>query len=511
MGLIGQGLVLAAGLRGRQLERHAADPRRAQLRTLRQLMRQASGTAFGRQYGLGEVRTPRQLALRLPIHSYEDMEPWILRARDGERDVIWPGRIRYFARSSGTSSGRNKTLPITSASIRQQRKGGFDSIAAWLRKTGDASLFDKQAILLGGSSELQVLPSGALYGVNTGIMANHIPFFVQHVYRPSPEIRRLEDWDEKLDRLVAETLDADVRLVAGTPSWFPGLFDRLIEASRARGRQASTVRDIWPNLKLLTGGGINFEPYRALLEQRFGGPVPYLDVYNSSEGGVMGVQDALDCREMLLLPDAGVFYEFVPLDRWGDPDPPRLALWETERDVSYAVVITTLNGLYGYALGDVLRFTSVFPHHFVFEGRTSAFLNVHGEKLSQRALERAIRRVSADEQVEIADFTVSVSFDPHGGPRHVWWIEPRGSCPDPDHLARRIDEVLKQDSPIYASHRRGHEGLQAPRVRIVPRGGFHRWMRERGKLGGQNKVPRVMQTPEDESRLADIVDLLAAK
>lgn len=511
MGLIGHGLVLAARVRGWQLERHAADPRPAQLRTLRRLMRCAGRTRFGLAFGLGEVRSPRDLAARLPILRYEDMEPWILRARDGEPDVIWPGRIRYFARSSGTSSGRNKILPITSASIRQQRRGGFDSIAAWLRHTGDPTLFDRQAILLGGSSKLQRLPSGVLFGVNTGIMANHIPFFVRHVYRPSPAVRQIEDWDEKLDRLVAETLDADVRLVAGTPSWFPGLFDRLIDAARARGRQASTVCDIWPNLKLLTGGGINFEPYRALLEQRFGGPVPYYDVYNSSEGGVMGVQDTPDGREMVLLPDAGVFYEFVPLDRWGDPDPPRLALWETERDVSYAVVVTTINGLYSYALGDVLRFTEVFPHRFVFEGRTSAFLNVHGEKLSQRALEGAIRKVSAEEQVEIADFTVSASFEPHGGPRHVWWIEPRGPCPEPEHLARRIDEVLKQDSPIYASHRRGQEGLQPPRVRLVPQGGFHRWMRERGKLGGQNKVPRVMQTPEDEARLAEIVELLAAK
>lgn len=468
-------------------------------------MSRAARTAFGRAHHLGEVRDHTDLKDRLRVMQYEEMEPWILRARDGEPDVIWPGRVWYFGRSSGTSSGANKILPITADAVAQQRRGGFDPVAAWLRWTGDTALFDGKAILLGGSSALERLPSGAWSGVNTGIMANHIPFFVQHVYLPSPAVRQLHDWDEKLDRLVAESVDADVRLVAGTPSWFPGLFDRLLDAARARGRPAATVRDVWPNLRLLTGGGINFEPYRALLEQRFGGPVPYVDVYNSTEAGVMGVQDRADDRTMLLLPDAGTFYEFVPLDQALDPDPPRLALWEVEPDVPYAVLVTTLNGLYAYALGDVLRFTSTTPPRFVFEGRTAAFLNIHGEKLSQRALERTIRELAAAEGLELADFTVTATFDARGAPHHVWWIEPRGVRPDPARLARRIDAILKASSPIYASHRRGAEGLQEPFVHLVPEGGFHRWMRALGRLGGQNKVPRVVQDPLDEAALLEIV------
>jgi hypothetical protein len=499
--LLGRALLIAAHARWAYLDR--TDPREVQRHVLRRLARRAGRTAFGRTHDLGSVRSHRGLRSRLPVQRYEDVAPWIERAYQGEPDVIWPGRIRYFARSSGTSSGVDKLLPITSDAVRLQRRGGFDPLAAWLRWTGDRSLLDGKAILLGGSSQLDDGPDGAKVGVNTGVMANHIPRLVQHVYLPTPRVRGIRDWEAKLEALVDEAIDADVRLVAGTPSWFHGLFDRLIAEARARGRRAETVRDVWPNLRLLTGGGIPFEPYRPLLERRFGGPVPYVDVYNSTEAGVMAVQDRRDEPGMRLIPDGGCFYEFVPLERCDDDDPPRLALWEVEPDVPYAVVVSTVNGLWCYALGDVLRFVEVDPHRVVFEGRTAAFLNLHGEKLSQRALERALQE--ACRGLEVADFTVTAAFEGGDRPQHVWWIEPRRGRPDPDALARRLDEILLRDAPMYAKHREGREGLAAPRVQLLPAGGFQRWMRARGKLGGQNKVPRVVQDAGDEARLHQLL------
>jgi hypothetical protein len=495
--VIGGAFQAAAKLRMRALRANSLAPQRVQRETLLALLRRAARTEFGRAHGFDRIDGVFAYRERVPVRDYAALRPWLERALEGERDVTWPGRIRYFGMSSGTTAG-NKYLPISAQHVKNQQRHGFDPVAAYLGWSGDWGLFDGKAVMLGGSSKLTRHPSGALIGDNTGIMANHMPWYIQRQYRPTPKVREIPEWDAKVRALADESLDCDVRLLAGTPSWFPGLFDALIERAREKGRRVSSVREIWPNLSLMTGGGIDYEPYRALIEARVGRDVPYVNVYNATEGGIMGVQDRPDREGMLLVPDNGVFYELVPLERLGEDNPPRLALWEAELGVVYAVVVTTCSGLWSYLLGDTIRFVERFPHRFVFQGRTAAFLNVTGEHVSQGELERAARRAAAETGVRLRDFCVGADIgagdDGAGvvGAQHVWLVELDGAQRDLSEFVAIADADLQAGNEDYQVHRGSRMGLRAPRAVCLPPGSFYEWMRERGKLGGQNKIPRVV-------------------
>ena len=459
---------------------------------LLRLIRRARNTSFGRSHRFSEIDSIRAFRERVNIHAYADLKPWFERALEGESDVTWPGRIRYFGMSSGTTAG-NKYLPISMDSVRQQQRGGFDPVAAYLRWSREPSVMGGKYLMLGGSSRLEPHESGALIGDNTGVMANHMPLVVRNKYLPSGPVRGISDWDEKIRAAAEEAVDHDVRVVAGTPSWFPGLFDEVLDAATRRGRQPQSIYDVWPNLKLITGGGIGYEAYRPLIEARLGDRVPYVDVYNATEGGIMGVQDRLDEPTMRLLPDNGLFYEFIPVEEVDKPEPTRLSLWEVERDQVYALAVSTMSGIWAYTIGDCLRFTETRPHRFVFEGRTAAFLNVTGEHVSQGELERAVRVAATQLGVTVAEFSVGadVGVDGSGAARHIYFLEVEGSPPSAHRFAALVDEDVASLNDDYAAHRSGR-GLQLPSVRLVPRGTFHRFMKARGKLGGQNKVPRVV-------------------
>jgi hypothetical protein len=499
----GRALVVAARARGLRLDAASRDPERVQRATLGSLVGRARDTAFGRAHGFDRIRDLETFRAHVPLRVYAELTPWLERAASGEPDVIWPGRIPYFGMSSGTTAG-NKYLPISMDAVRRQRRHGFDPVAAYLRWTGDTGLMHGVAIMLGGSSALERRPSGVLVGDNTGVMARHVPRLLEPRYRPSARVRAIADWDRKIDALVAETALEDVRLIAGTPSWFPGLFDRLLEHVRRARPEVASVREVWPNLRLLTGGGINYEPYRPLVESRIGASVPYVDVYNATEGGIMGVQDRRDDRAMRLLPDNGVFYEFVPREDVGLPNARRHALWEVVPGVTYAIYVSTPSGLFGYGIGDCIRFVETFPHRFVFEGRTAAFLNLTGEHVSQGELERAMRTSADALRLEVADFCVIPEVGlAGGGARHVWLVEP-ASAPeslDLERFARLVDEDVLRRNGDYEAHRGSPLGLRAPVVRLVPRGTFEAYMRARGKWGAQNKVPRVLDHPEHVSLL----------
>ena len=495
MSAFGRAIVAAARLRGLLLDQRGQEGAlcQTQERSLRRLLHKARQTQFGRKFQFSAIGSAEAYMANVPLHRYDDFKPWFERALEGEPDVTWPGRIKYFGMSSGTTAG-NKYLPISADSIRQQQRGGFDPLAAYLRWTGDAELLAGKAIMLGGSTELESRDSGALVGDNTGIMARHMPKLVASNYLPTPRTRAIANWDEKIDAVVAEALDADVRVVAGTPSWFAGLFERLLGAARARGRKASTVHDIWPNLRLLTGGGVNFEPYRALIRSHLARHVPYVDVYNATEGGIMGVQDCPDDGAMRMLPDNGLFYEFVPIEELTSASPSRFPLWRVETGVVYALAVTTMSGIYSYLLGDCIRFVSTYPHRFVFEGRSAAFLNVTGEHVSQGELERAAQVVSRKLGAKLREFTVTadVGVGRENAARHRWLIEFEYGDIDVQQCAELIDLDLSGGNDDYRAHRTSRMGLLLPQVDVLRPGAFDDWMRSRGKLGGQHKVPRVL-------------------
>lgn len=502
MSLFGSAVLAAARARWAVLDARSKNPRPVQEAALLRLVHRAKDTEFGRVHDFAHIRSVADFRARVPVRRYQQLARYFERAKDGRPDVVWPGKVPYFGMSSGTTGG-NKYLPISADSVRSQQRGGFDPLAAYLQWTNDRELLSGKAIMLGGSASLEQLPNGILVGDNTGIMARHMPRLVQRQYRPSQRVRYIDDWDTKLAELCRECLHEDVRLVAGTPSWFPGLFDRLLGEARSAGRKADSVFDVWPNLSLITGGGINYEPYRPLIEARLGRRVPYVDVYNATEGGIMGVQDRRGEPPMRMIVDSGVFYELVPVSEIESLNPKRLSLWEAELGVSYALVVSTMSGLFGYVIGDCLRFEQLLPHRFRFEGRTAAFLNTTGEHVSQGELERAVSLACRSLGGELCDFTVLPCVS-EAGSRHLYLMEFRHEPPELAELARVIDRDIAAQNGDYAAHRSSAVGLGAPLVRVVPQGTFHDFMRARGKLGGQHKVPRVLAEPDRawfESRL----------
>ena len=511
MSVVGHALVVAALARSLQLDRRAQDPRPAQARALHRLIRKSARTAFGQVHRFSEVRSVEDFRDRVPMFTYGDMRPWLERAMSGEPDVSWPGRMPYFAWSSGTTGG-NKHLPISLDQVREQQRTGFDPIALHLRQTRDATLLDGPALVLGSTATLERRPGGVLVGENTGIMTHHIPRIVRGRWLPSPAIRDMTNWDQKLEAIATTYASADVRVVVGIPAWFPTLFDLVMEKARGMGRAVRTIHDVWPNLKLLTGGGINYQPYRALVESRLERPVPYLGTYNATEGGIMGAHDRAGDDAMLLLPDNGVFYELVRLDDFLANRPRRICLWQAEVGVTYVLLVSTSSGLFSYAIGDAIRFTGTFPHRFLFEGRTAGWLNVRGELTSQAELERAVEKACAAQGVELAEFTVAadVGVDGSGAARHLFLLELAGPGADAATLARIIDLDLAELNGNYAGHRESRGGLAPPIVRVLPRGTFHAWQRARGKLGGQAKVPRVLSRQEDRELLETVADRVSA-
>jgi hypothetical protein len=510
MWLFDAGLFAAAQVRGTLLDRHSAAPERLQVKTLLALTRRAQDTAFGREHGFRHITSYREYSARVPLRDYTAVKPWLSRALAGERDVIWPGKVPYFGMSSGTTAG-NKYLPISLDSVAQQRRGGFEPIAAYLRAGGERDIMGGAAILLGSSSELERRASGVYVGDNTGIMARHIPRWLRHKQLPSAQTRCLPQWDDKIAALAREALARDVRLIAGTPAWFTCLFDAVLALAHERRLGKTTIAEIWPRLRLLTGGGVRYAPYRPRVESRLGRAVPYFDVYNATEGGIMGVQDRMFDAAMRLLPDAGVFYELVPLSELNAPEPRRLGMWQADAGEVYALAVSTPSGLFSYLLGDCLRFVSTFPHRFLFEGRTKAFLNVCGEHVSQAELERAVASACAGQRAVLSDFSVAAGVSDSGVATHTYLVECDGpAVPDAAKLAAAIDVEIARDNEDYRTHRGSALSLAAPAVVVLPRGAFERFMRSRGKLGGQNKVPRVIDDPQLIGALMSSVSTIAA-
>lgn len=485
-------LFVASVTRGALLDRRSIDPRTVQLRTLRHLLKRAAHTEFGRAHDFASLSTYDAFRHSVPLRTYAGLQPWLERAFAGEPDVVWPGKIPYFGMSSGTTAG-NKYLPISLDLVKQQQRGGFDPIASYLRNGGQRDVLGGRAILLGGTTALERRASAVLVGDNTGIMARHIPAMVKRKHLPSARVRDIASWDDKLAALAHEAVDEDVRLIAGTPGWFVGLFDEVLRVAAQRGRRARTILEVWPRLRLMTGGGVRYEPYRTLIERRLGGPVQYIDVYNATEGGIMGVQDRLDDRGMRMLPDAGVFFEFIPIEQLHSPTPQRFCLWEVQVDRVYALAVSTLSGLFAYVIGDCVRFVQTFPHRFLFEGRNTAFLNVCGEHVSQAELERAVSRACEQQGNVLVDFSVSPRVPERGSPRHVYYVEATSRELDCVRLSACIDRDIQHGNEDYRVHRSAVLGLAPPEVVPLARGAFERFMRERGKLGGQNKVPRVIE------------------
>lgn len=484
------------------------------------LNRMLAATAYGRSVGW-ECGIPyEQFRLRVPTQAYEGFAPWIERLKHGEADVLHPGWCPYFAVSSGTTAGTSKWLPVNAAMLRHFRSAGLDSLALYARSAGHSRIFGGRHLFLGGSTGLVPVAGakkGALAGDLSGITALNLPWWVDRaLYEPGRNIAQLDDWPTKLFAIAERTWSRDIRLVAGIPSWLLLLAGAVGEAYRGHSnRTAMSLREIWPNLECLVHGGVPVGPFIGELAAAFGPGVRRHEVYPASEGFI-AAQDHEDAEGLRLLAHRGIFYEFIPAAAFDASNPTRSAtaavpLEGVTTGADYVLVMTTPAGLVRYVIGDVVRFLSVDPPRLVYVGRTKLQLSAFGEHVIEKELTDAL--VTAGEAMcfAVTDFHVAPLF-PVGHAKlgqHEWWIELNGTRgldrrPDSVTLAATLDQILCTLNDDYAGKRRGN-GLAMPIVRFVPPGTFERWLKAKGRWGGQNKTPRCRSDRQMADGLAELM------
>jgi hypothetical protein len=490
--LLGLCLFSYADRRVSRIRTAYSNPIELQKNALFSILNKAKSTEFGRKYDFRSIASIEEYQKRLPVFKYQDIRPWIEKAKKGEPNVLWPGRVSNFAISSGTTSG-NKYIPVSKELMASDRRGAFDCLAFYLSESRDRNFLDGKFLFLGGSTSLTRLESGSLAGDLSGITSQHIPFIFKPIYEPGGKIAFMADWKEKIARMAEREVSMDIRSVSGVPSWLLAFFNKLLEeASRNMGREVNTVAEVWPNLSLLVYGGMSFAPYREMFSNIIGKEIYYLETYPSSEAFI-AIQDKKDADGLLLMLDYGIFFEFVPAEEVDKKNPTRLTVSGVEIDRNYAVIITNNSGLYSYILGDTVRFVSLDPLRLVVTGRIKNFLSAFGEHLIVEEAEDAIAYACERTDSEIEDFTVAPFFpkDRRKLPYHQWLIEFAKAPSDMREFTRHLDRRLRERNDDYDTHRGEDLSIGKPQIAPLEKGTFFKWMESEGKLGGQHKVPRL--------------------
>lgn len=462
-----------------------------QREVLRRLLRRAAATETGRRHDFARLCGYGDFAAAVPLATYEDVKESIDRMRQGRRDVLWPGAVRWYAKSSGTTNDKSKFIPVSPDGLRRiHYAGGRDAVALYLRHRPDSRLFDGRALILGGSHAPNYNLPHSLVGDLSAILIENINPLVNLVRVPRKQTALLADFEEKRDRIAREALHRDVTNLSGVPSWMMSVLRRVLEISGA-----ATIDEVWPNLEVFFHGGVAFTPYRG----QYRSLIPtsrmhYMETYNASEG-FFGLQDDPADPSMLLMTDYDVFYEFIPLEDVGSASPRVLPLWDVEPGRNYAMVITTSCGLWRYMIGDTVRFTSVRPWKFVISGRTKSFINAFGEELIVDNAERGLQQACEATGAVVREYTAAPVFmDAEGRCRHQWLVEFATPPASAEHFADLLDAALQRLNSDYEAKR--YKNLTLQRLELIParQGLFDDWLRQRGKLGGQHKVPRLSNT-----------------
>jgi phenylacetate-coenzyme A ligase PaaK-like adenylate-forming protein len=455
-----------------------------QQKTFEYLISQAKNTAFGKTHHFNEIRNYDDFKKNVPVYDYEDLRHYIDRVTQGEENVLWPGKPAYLAKTSGTTSGV-KYIPISKESMPQHIKAARNALLSYIYETGNADFVDGKMIFLQGSPILTE-KAGIAVGRLSGIVAHHVPGYLQKNRLPSYEVNCMDDWEQKVDAIVEETKHEDMRLISGIPPWCQMYFDRLSAVSGGK-----KIKDIFPNFKLYVHGGVNFEPYRARMEESIGFAIDSIETYPASEGFI-AFQDSQKQKDLLLMVDSGIFYEFIPADEFFNDEPTRISLKDIELDKNYALILNTSAGLWGYSLGDTVKFVSKDPYKIVVTGRIKHYISAFGEHVIGEEVEHALMSVAHEEGVDIIEFTVAPQVSPLKGqlPYHEWFIEFGKQPVDMTTFALKVDKALQKKNIYYFDLIEGNI-LQPLVIQSLKRDTFINYMRSQGKLGGQNKVPRL--------------------
>ena len=474
--------------RRRQLDLYVNEAEALQRAVLRRLLDKAAQTEWGKAHAYGKELSYEEFAKQTPLNTYEELKGFIDRMRHGEKDVLWPGRVKWYAKSSGTTNDKSKFIPVSTDGLHDTHyAGGTDAVVWYLRNNPKSRLFDGKALILGGSHAPNYNLPGSLVGDLSAILIENINPLVNLVRVPKKATALLSDFEIKRDRIAREAMNRDVTNLSGVPSWMLSVLNRVMELS---GKQY--LNEVWPNLEVFFHGGVAFTPYRSQYEHLIpSSRMHYMETYNASEG-FFGLQDDPLDPAMSLMVDYGVFYEFIPMDEFDSPSPTVVPLWGVETGRNYAMVISTSSGLWRYIIGDMVRFTERNPFKFVITGRTKSFINAFGEELivdnAEKGLTEACRRTGA----EVLEYTAAPVFmDAEGKCRHQWLVEFSREPDDMAEFIRILDETLQQVNSDYEAKRYKDITLQRLELIKARPGVFSDWLKQKGKLGGQHKVPRL--------------------
>jgi hypothetical protein len=476
-----------------QMELFMKYPEEVQQENLKRIIGQSKDTVFGNKYQFSSMGRVREFQERVPVVNYEGLYPYIERTLKGEPNVLWPTEIRWFAKSSGTTNARSKFIPVTQEALEDCHfKGGKDMLALYCQSSENTQLFSGKNLSLGGSHQQNHWNPDTFYGDLSAVIMQNLPFWAQFIRTPDLSIALMEDWESKIVKIGENTIIENVISVSGVPTWMMVLFHWVMQR-----KGVQDVREVWPNFEVLFHGGVGFGPYRDSIKSIFGGNMPKtVEIYNASEG-FFGIQDDPNKNEMLLMLDYGIFYEFVPLSELGQPFPSTKTIGEVEVGKAYAVVISTNGGLWRYLIGDTVRFTSTFPHRFVIVGRTKLFINVFGEELMIENADFAIEKACLMTHSVMADYTAGPVYMKDGkGGGHEWIIAFEKHPKNLNEFAAALDEQLQLVNSDYAAKRKENMGMNPPLVHAASADTFYNWLKEKGKLGGQHKVPRLCNDRE---------------
>jgi len=478
-----------------RIEEHFKNPLELQHTSLDELIFSGRNTEWGKKYGYSEIGNYEQFKEKVPISTYEEIFPYIDRMMHGEQNVLWASPISWFSKSSGTTNARSKFIPVSKESLENcHMMGGKDMITLLINNKPETKIFEGKGLSIGGSLSNNPLNSSLLLGDVSAVVMKNLPIWAQIIRTPSLDVALMDDWDQKIEKMAIETAKENVTSILGVPTWTLVLIEKILEITGKK-----SILEVWPNFEFLVHGAVAFGPYREMFQNLVfpSSEVRFLEIYNASEG-FFAIQDDLSLPdEMLLMLDYGIFYEFIPIGAHGEEVDRIVSLDQVMLGVNYAMLITTNSGLWRYKIGDTVKFTSILPYRIKISGRTKHFINAFGEELIIENAEKAISVACIQTNSEITDYTAAPAYM-EGGKKgsHEWVVEFSKAPKDLRIFVEILDQTLREVNSDYDAKRSYDLVLEPPQLLVAPKGTFYAWMRARGKLGGQRKVPRLSNNRE---------------
>jgi len=476
-----------ARIRHWRIEQWASDPIAAQREVLQDLITHGQYTEFGRKYGFNQLFNIRKFKETVPIHEYEDLKPYIDRIMQGEENVLWNTPVNWFAKSSGTTSEKSKFIPITKESLEDCHfQSAKDVLTMYYNNRSESDLLTGKGLVIGGSHQISPINDDMQYGDLSAVLLQNTPIWANWIRTPELSIALMDEWESKIEKMAQHTIQEDVTSISGVPTWTLILIKRILEIT---GKQ--TLKEVWPNLELYIHGGVSFTPYRSQFQKLIGEGCNYLEMYNASEG-FFAAQVSPEEEGMLLFTENGIFYEFMPVSEYGKPNPQTIGLKDVEIGQQYAIIISTNGGLWRYLVGDTVQFISTFPFKLKVTGRLKQYINAFGEELIADNADRAIAIASERTGSVVKDYTAApIYFGENSPGAHEWLIEFEQAPDSIEAFKTMLDAALKELNSDYEAKRHRDMALTMPVVHTLPDGVFNEWLKQKGKLGGQHKVPRL--------------------